>query len=60
MKTTYKIVISWVYLKMWKNTCNQYPSIEECRDTVMNMKNDYNITPGLDGIPVEFSQFFGE
>lgn len=39
-----------------KNTCEQFPNIEECRDTVMNMK--YNKTPGLDEIPVEFYKCF--
>lgn len=39
-----------------KNTCDQFPSLEECRDTVMNMK--YNKSPGLDGLPVEFYQCF--
>lgn len=35
-----------------KNTCDQFPNLEECRDTVMNMK--HNKSPGLDGLPVEF------
>ena len=39
-----------------KNTCDQFPNLEECRDSVMNMK--HNKSPGLDGLPVEFYQCF--
>ena len=35
-----------------KEYCDEFPTLEECRDAVFNMKA--NKSPGLDGIPSEF------
>lgn len=39
-----------------KNMCDTFPSMNECKETVMNLKS--NKSPGLDGIPNEFYQCF--
>lgn len=38
--------------------CDSFPTLEECKDAVMNLKS--NKSPGLDGIPNEFYLFFGK
>ena len=35
-----------------KEYCDEFPTMEECRETVFNMKA--NKSPGLDGLPSEF------
>ena len=39
-----------------KELCENFPAIEECKDAVMNLKN--NKSPGLDGLPGEFYKCF--
>lgn len=39
-----------------KNMCVTFPSKNECKETVMNLKS--NKSPGLDGIPNDFYQCF--
>lgn len=39
-----------------KNMCVTFPSMNECKETVMNLKS--NKSPGLDGIPNDFYQCF--
>ena len=39
-----------------KDMCDLFPSIQECKNAVMDMK--HNKSPGLDGIPNEFYQTF--
>ena len=39
-----------------KDRCDLFPTLEECRETVMNMK--HNKSPGIDGLPTEFYQRF--
>lgn len=41
-----------------KKMCDSFPTLEECKDAVMNLKS--NKSPGLDGIPNEFYLFFGK
>ena len=38
-----------------KEYCDEFPTLEECRDAVFNMKA--NKSPGLDGIPSEFYKY---
>ena len=39
-----------------KDKCDQFPTLDECKETVMDMK--HNKSPGLDGLPAEFYQCF--
>ena len=39
-----------------KDMCDLFPSIQECKNAVMDMK--HNKSPGLDGIPNEYYQTF--
>lgn len=39
-----------------KDNCDKFPTLDECKDTVMSMKSDK--APGLDGLPAEFYQCF--
>ena len=39
-----------------KELCELFPTVEECNDAVMSLKN--NKSPGLDGLPSEFYKCF--
>ena len=39
-----------------KEFCDKLPTLDECKDAVLNMKN--NKSPGLDGLPSEFYKCF--
>ena len=39
-----------------KDKCDQFPILDECKETVMDIK--HNKSPGLDGLPAELSQCF--
>ena len=39
-----------------KKLCEHFPAIEECKDAVMNLKN--NKSPGLDELPGKFYKCF--
>ena len=39
-----------------KEFCDKLPTLDECKDAVLNMKN--NKSPGLDGPPSEFYKCF--
>ena len=39
-----------------KNICDSFPTLDECKDAVMNLKA--NKSPGFDGISNEFYQTF--
>jgi exonuclease III len=39
-----------------KDMCDFFPSLPECKETVMRMKS--NVSPGLDGLPNEFYKCF--
>ena len=39
-----------------KDKCDQFTTLDECNETVMDMK--HNKSKGLGGLPVEFDQCF--